>query len=322
MEAGVPMNEPRERPASIHDEPGLGPRGPWSFLKEAAPGGFNASGRWLLAGWALLALAPPTLWASYLMDHARVSAGWSALPAHWGEQLNAKDVIELFDRGEVHGFLGGGAATALCLGLFLVLWASWKHQAETTGLRPRLGAWVGGLLDTLLAGLPVLALYLAVSAFLGYVGDQGVPILCWIAFYGRPLLGLAALSALMTQWGLLRLNRMERKGQSWFAHVKLGFLRLWSHPVEWTGLTLGGALLRLALNFAVVDLAWRTGGATVARVGLFVLLDVLAALIGAWTLGWMLRVTALFWRHDQAVRRTIAELEAASTATAGASFDA
>ena len=316
------MSDASLPPASIYDEPGLGPRGPWSFLKETASGGFNASGKWLMAGWVLLAVGPSTLWASYLMSHARVGGGWSALPSHWGEQLNAKDMIELFDRGEVHGMVGAGAATALILGLFLVLWASWKHQAEAAGQRPRLSAWVGGLLDACIAGLPLLGLYLVAFAMLHLFGSSGIPALGWLDFYGNKLLALGTLSALMTQWWLLRLNRLERKGQPWPAHLLQGFLRLWRHPVQWTGLALGGALLRLALNFAVVDLAWRMGGGTVGRVWLFVLLDALAAFAGAWILGWMLRVAARFWRHDQAVRRAIAELEAASTATAGGSVDA
>lgn len=316
------MTEPLEPPASIHDEPGLGPRGPWSFLKETLPGGFSASGKWLLGGWLLLALAPAFLWASYLLDHTRVGGGWSALPAHWGEQLNAKDLIELFDRGEVHGALGASAATALVAALALILWSSWKHQAEAAGLRPRLGAWIGGLLDTLLAGLPVLITFIIVSSLLGYLGGLGVTPLSWIAFYGRPLLALATASTLMVQWWLLRLNRMERKGQGWFSHVLLGFLRLWRHPMQWLALALGGAAVRLALNGGAVELAWRLGGGTVGRVWLFTALSALAALLGAWILGWMLRTTAAFWRHDQAVRRTIAELEAAATATADGSADA
>lgn len=316
------MTEPLAPPASIHDEPGLGPRGPWGFLKETLPGGFSASGKWLLGGWLLLALAPAFLWASYLLDHTRVGGGWSALPAHWGEQLNAKDLIELFDRGEVHGALGAGAATAVAAALFLILWASWKHQAEAAGLRPRLGAWFGGLLDTLLAGLPVLITFLMASGLLGYLGGLGVTPLSWIAFYGRPLLALATASTLMVQWWLLRLNRLERKGQSWFSHVLLGFLRLWRHPMQWLALALGGAAIRLALNGGAVELAWRLGGGTIGRVWLFTALSALAALLGAWILGWMLRTTAAFWRHDQAVRRTIAELEAAATATADGSADA
>jgi hypothetical protein len=270
----------------------------------------------------LLALAPAALWASYLIDHAQVGGGWSALPAHWGEQLNAKDVYELFDRGEIHGLLGFGASTALVAGLFLILWASWKHQAEAAGLRQRLGAWIGGFFDLLLAGIPVLLLYLIVFISLTRVGESGIPPLGWLSFYGKPLLMLSTLSALMMQWWLLRLNRLERKGQNWLAHLFLGLQRLWSHPVQWAGLALGGALARLALHAAVIDFAWRMGGGTVGRVWIFVLLEALAALIGAWIMGWMLRAVAMFWRHDQAVRRVVAELEAAATATAGETFDA
>lgn len=310
------MTDLPDRPASIHDETGLGPRGPWSFLRESAPGGFSASGLWLLAGWVLLAVGPAFLWASYLMDHTRIRGGWSALPAHWGEQLNAKDVVELFGRGEVHGLLGAGASTVLILGLALVLWASWKHQAEAAGLRPRLGAWVGGLLDTLLVGLPCLLLYLIVYVSLAWLGDLGVPALSWIAFVGGPLLGLVTSSAWMTQWWLLRINRLERKGQSWPRHLVLGFRRLWSHPVQWAVLLAGGSLVRLAFHAATLEAAWRMGGGGAGRVALFVLLEALSALAGGWILGWMLRTTARYWRHDQAVRRAVAELEAASAATA------
>lgn len=316
------MTDSSRRPSSILDEPGLGPRGPWSFLKEAAPGGFNASGKWFMAGWLVLAIVPAFFWASYLMSHTQVGGGWSALPAHWGEQLNAKDMVELFDRGEVHGGVGFGASSALICGLFLVLWGSWKHQAGAAGLRHKLGPWIGGALDTILAGLPVVVVFLIVYLVLGYLMGVGIPGLSWIAFVARPVLALATSSTLMMQWWLLRLNRLERKGQSWPAHVWLGFRRLWSHPVEWFSLAAGLSLLRLALHLAVLDLAWRLGGSSVARVWTFVLLEALAAFIGAWLLGWMLRTAALFWRHDQAVHRAIAELEAAATATAGESSDA
>lgn len=312
------MSESAHIPSSIHDEPGLGPRGPWKFLKEAAPGGFNDSGKWLMAGWLILALAPAFLWASYLMGHTQVGNGWSAMPTHWGEQLNAKDLVELFDRGEVHGPLGFGASTALIIGFVLVLWASWKHQAGAAGLRHRVGPWIGGAFDTVLLGIPFLLVFLITSAFLGYLGGLGVPALSWIAFFGRPILALATLSTLMIQWWLMRLNRLERKGLTWFGHAKLGFLRMWGHPVQWFVLAVGLAMLRLAIHAAVIEFAWRLGGGSVGRVWLFVGLEALAALIGAWTLGWLLRATALFWRHDQAVRRAVAELEAASTAGASA----
>ena len=311
------MNQQAQRPSSILDEPGLGPRGPWSFLKEAAPGGFNTSGSCLLASWLLMALAPAFLWASYLMSHTRLGDGWSARPAPWGEQLNAKDRVELFDRGEVHGLLGFGASTALILALGFVLWASWNHQAGAAGLRPRLGAWVGGALDTILAGIPVLILFGLSMALLGWLGGTGIPGLSWFAFVGKPVLMLATSSALMMQWWLLRLNRLDRKGQNWFTHFGVGFLRLWSNPVQWFVLAAGLTMLRLALHSAVVDLAWRMGGGTVGRVWMFVLLEGLVALIGAWIMGWMLRTVVLFWRHDQVVRQAIAELKAASTATAG-----
>ena len=313
------MTDLSHRPASILDEPGLGPRGPWSFLKEATRGGFNDSGKWLLAGWLVLAVLPAFFWDTYLMSHTQVGNGWSALPAHWGEQLNAKDIIELFDRGEIHGGVGFWASTALISGFFLVLWSSWKHQAAAAGLRHKLGPWIGGALDTLVAGIPFVVMFVIASACLGWLGGLGIPGLSWMAFLGRPLLALATSSTIMIQWWLLRLNRLERKGLSWFAHVRLGIIRMWGHPVQWFILAAGLSLLRLALHLAVLDLAWRLGGGSVPRVWIFVLLEAVSASIGAWTLGWLLRTVALFWRHDQAVRRAVAELEAAATATAGAS---
>lgn len=312
------MTDPAHRPSSVLDEPGLGPRGPWSFLKEAAAGGFNDSGKWLLAGWLMLAIVPAFLWASYLLSHTQMGAGWSALPAHWGEQLNAKDMVELFDRGEVHGPLGFGASAALICGIFLILWSSWKHQAAAAGLRHKLGPWIGGALDTLVAGIPFVLMFGIASGCLGWLGGLGITGLSWTAFFGRPVLALATSSTIMIQWWLLRLNRLERKGLSWFAHVRLGVIRMWGHPVQWFILAAGLSILRLALHLAVLDLAWRLGGGSVPRVWVFVLLEAVAAFIGAWLLGWMLRTVALFWRHDQAVRRAIAELEAAATATAGA----
>lgn len=316
------MTDYANRPSSIHDEPGLGPRGPWAFLKEAAPGGFNASGRWLTAGWILLALAPAFFWATYLMSHTQVGGGWSALPAHWGEQLNAKDMIELFDRGEIHGAVGFGASAAFILGLFLVLWGSWKHQAGAAGLRHKLGPWIGGALDTLLAGLPLVLAYILAAVVMTILIGVGIPGLSWMAFLSLPVLALATSSTLMVQWWLLRLNRLERKGLNWPTHIWLSFRRLWSHPVQWFSLVAGLSILRLALHLAVLDLAWRLGGGSVPRVWVFLLLEGLAAFIGAWLLGWTLRTVALFWRHDQAVHRAIAELEAAATATVGESVDA
>ena len=316
------MSQPIDRPTSIHDDQGLGPQGPWRFLKEAIPGGFNASGLWLMGGWVLLSIVPAFFWASYLMSHTGVSDGWSALPAHWGEQLNAKDMVELFDRGEVHGLLGALASTALILGLFLILWASWKHQAGAAGLRHKLGPWIGGALDTLLLGFPILIVFFIAAALLGLLGGHGIPSLSWISALGKPLLALATSSALMMQWWLFRLNRLERKGQHWFTHAGLGFLRMWRHPVQWFGLAFGFSLVRLALHAGVLDLAWRMGGGTVGRVWLFALLEMLAALIGAWIMGWLLRTVALFWRHDQSVRQVIAELKAAAEATAGNDLEA
>ncbi len=49
-------------------------------------------------------------------------------------------------------------------------------------------------------------------------------------------------------------------------------------------------------------LAWRMGGGTPFRVGLFLALQLAVTLLNGWLMGWLLRTTALFWTHDAAVR--------------------
>jgi hypothetical protein len=51
------------------------------------------------------------------------------------------------------------------------------------------------------------------------------------------------------------------------------------------------------------------GGGTSYRVWLFLVLQLLVTAVNGWLLGWLLRVAALFWRHDALVRETRAALE-------------
>lgn len=298
-----------ERPTTIHADEELGPQGPWAFLRPAARGGFGASGWGLIAGWVLLAVGPAYFWAGHLMGHTAVAGGWSALPSHWGEQLSARDLVELFKNGEVRSPLGFGAGLTALLGLALVFWCGWRLQAEAVGLRARLGAWLRGLLDTCLVGLlPIFLVYLLAALALGFLGGVEMPALEWSALFLKPLAFMAFASTLNIQWWLLRVDHLEP--QDYGRHLGHGFLRLWTHPIQWFGLAFGGALLRSALHAALLLLAWRLGGAGAGRVFLFVLLEGLAAAIDAWILGWLLRTTALYWRHDVLVRQAIAELKA------------
>ena len=58
----------------------------------------------------------------------------------------------------------------------------------------------------------------------------------------------------------------------------------------------------------------RVDGGTERRVEAFLLLELLAAAINAWLLGWFLRLVALFWKQDERVRDARQELELAMKA--------
>lgn len=296
-------------PTTIHTQGELVPRGPWSFLKAALPGGFGRWGWGLLAGWALMVAGPSFSWAMLL----RRAAGWSALPGHWGEGITARDIWELWENGGLkHNPVNSPAVHTLGLGLVIVLWCGWRMQTETLDLPGRLGPWLLGALDALLVGLAPLALLAwAMLRCLAWLGDTGIQGLGWTAFVGRPLVVMATLSALGLQWWFLRLGRAERarggRPRGYGRHLGWGFQSLWAHPVQWTVVVLGGTALRALLSFLVLLLAWRIGGATVGRVWTFFLLQVAATMVNAWLLGWFLRTSALYWQHDLKVREARAD---------------
>ena len=300
-------------PTTIHTPEELAPRGPWSFLVPALPGGFTRWGWGLMAGWALMIAGPSFSWAALL----RRSAGWSALPGHWGEGISARDIWELVENGGLKYHLTNSPTVhTLGLGLVVVFWCGWRMQAEAADLPGRLGPWLLGALDTLLVGfLPVGLAAGALVAFLGWLGGFGIEGLGWLAFVGRPLVIMAAFSALGLQWWLLRLGRAHRAELThpggYFRHLGQGFLRLWNHPVQWGVLVFGGTAIRSLLSFLVLLLAWRLGGTTVGRVWTFFLLQVFVTLLNAWLLGWFLRTAARYWNHDQRVREVRADLEKA-----------
>ncbi|HJU84737.1 MAG TPA: hypothetical protein VJ600_11035 [Holophagaceae bacterium] len=299
-----------ERPLSIHSDQGLGPKGPWSFLREAVPGGFTRLGWGLIGGWVLLALVPAFFWASHLASHTAFAGGWSGLTAHWGEQLDSRDLVELFKNGEVHAPLGFMTGASLLLGLALVFGCGWRLQARAAGLQGRLAPWLMGFADTLLVGLIPMGLLAGLSVhLLGLLAGQGLQGLDWTVLILRPILLAASVSALSVQWWILRLGR-EGLSEEFGTHLGHGFLRLWTHPVQWFTLLAGGATLRMALHLGVLFAAWRLGGSTGGRIWAFTGLELLATAINAWILGWMLRVAALFWRNDVEVRRAVKALKA------------
>ena len=295
------------RPTTIHTEEDLSPRAPWTFLSAALPGGFTRWGWGLIAGWLLTLLGPALGWAG----HLRRAAGWSALPSHWGEQISARDIWELMENGGLKYRLTNSPTVHLMgLGLVIVLWCGWRMQAEHVGVKARLGPWLLGALDTLLIGLLPLGLVVFITSWvLGRIGGIGIDGLGWAAFIGRPLFWMALIAALNLQWWFCRLGRAAGLKRGYRTHLKDSFLRLWSHPVQWTLLNLGGAALRALLPSLVLLLAWRMGGSTSVRVGLFLLLLLLVTAINAWLMGWLLRAVTHFWIQDVLVRDARAALE-------------
>ena len=296
-----------DRPTTIHTEEALTPRAPWSCLASTAPGGFTRWGWGLMAGWMLVLLGPSLGWAGLL----RRTAGWSALPNHWGECLSARDVWELWENGGLKLRLVNSPTVHLFgLGLILVLWCGWRMQAEQAGLKARLGPWLLGALDTLLIGfLPLGAVAWLADLVLAWSGGSGLDALGWAGFLGRPLVWMALVSALNFQWWLCRLGRASGRTGGYRTHLESCFMGLWSHPIQWGALALGGAALRALLPFLVLLLAWRMGGGTTFRVWLFLLLQLLVTAVNGWLMGWLLRATACFWHQDAVVREARTALQ-------------
>ena len=176
-------------------------------------------------------------------------------------------------------------------------------QAESGGLKARLGPWLLGALDTVLIGF----LPLGLAAWLGdwvlaRAGGSGLEGLGWLAFFGRPLVWMALIASLNLQWWFCRLGRAAGLSRGYRAHLGDCFMGLWSHPVQWGLVSLGGAMLRALLPFLLLLLAWRMGGATTFRVWLFLLLQLLVTAINGWLMGWLLRAAAHYWSHGTVVR--------------------
>lgn len=305
-------------PTTIHTDEVLAPRGPWRFLRSALPGGFSRWGWGLLAGWSLVLLGPVLGWAG----HLRRAAGWSALPSHWGERISARDIWELWENGGLQHRLANSPTVHLFgLGLVVVLWCGWRMQAEKAGQKARLGSWLLGALDTVLIGfLPVGFAAWLVDGALAWAGGLGIDGLGWLAFFGRPLVWMATVAALNLQWWFCRLGRAAGLARGYRAHLTDSFLRLWSHPIQWGLIALGGAALRSMPSFLVLLLAWRMGGGTTVRVALFLALQLAVTLFNGWLMGWLLRTAALFWIHDAAVRDARAALKEVPREAAAASL--
>jgi len=300
MEPQNPVSPLEERPTTILAEEALTPRAPWTFLRPALPGGFTRWGFGLMLGWMLVLLGPALGWAG----HLRRAAGFSALPSHWGEQITARDLWELWENGGLqHRLTNSPTVHLLGMGMVIVLWCGWRMQAETAGHKARLGPWLLGAMDTVFIGfLPLGSAFWLLDSGLAWASGLGIDGLGWMAFIGRPLLWMALVSLLNLQWWFCRLGRTADLPRGFLSHLGDSFMQLWSHPVQWGLVSLGGAALRALLPFLVLLLAWRLGGGTPTRVWSFLLLQLLVTLLNGWLMGWLLRATARFWIHDAAVR--------------------
>ncbi|HJV90843.1 MAG TPA: hypothetical protein VJ623_11100 [Holophagaceae bacterium] len=296
-------------PSPLDTDEALTPRGPWSFLRESVSGGFTPSGLGLIAGWLLAALPPAFFLARHLVD----LAGHSALAIHWGERLDTRELLELWWNSPWrHQPLPFWALLSLLVGLALSLWSGWKMQAEQLVRQATFGPWFKGALEALLLGPLPLYLPLYVGVFLlKAFGERGIDSFAWLLFLIRPLFWLAWSGACFLQWSLLRVGRLEARSAGWLGHLRDSFLRLWLHPLQWGALIFGGALLRILLHGGALVLGWRMGGAALGRVWILVGLQLVAHVVGAWSLGWLLRVAARFTAHDAHIRRERAALEAA-----------
>ncbi len=290
------------------------PRGPWSFLGAALAGGLRGWGLQLLAGWLCFHVLTSALWAA----HLKALAGWSALPSYWGELITVRDLWDMAVNGGLKDQWTGPWVPLAALGAMAwFLWASWKVQARAAGVPARLGAWLWGFVDALfLAALPLALLGSAIFWVLSALAGTGIQGLGWLDWVGGVLIRLAFVSVFFLQAWLCRLDRAAAPGwnlggaRALGRHLRGSFLRLWTHPIQWTALVAGGVVVRTGLPFLVLLLGWRMGGGTPVRVWSLLGLQALAVLVNAWLIGWFLRVTALFWRNDSAVEAVIMDLEA------------
>jgi hypothetical protein len=290
------VTEPSPTPAGT-DAPAPAPRGPWTFLRAAAAGGFSPLGWQLLAAWAAFSLSTSTLWALHL---GRLT-GWSSLPSYWGEILTSRDLWELMENGGLRGhWTGPWVPLAAAAAFAWFLWAGWRLQAAILGVPARLGPWLWGAADALVLGvLPLSVLAGLLTWGLDALGATGISWLGWLDWGGGVLVRLTWASALVLQWWLCRLGRAAAAGgQPLRAHLGRGLRHFWRHAGQWGALLAAGVLLRTGLGFLVLALAWRWGGDSIPKVVGFLALQLAAVVVNAWLIGWFLRLSALYLAQE------------------------
>jgi hypothetical protein len=287
-------------------------RGPWKFLIKALPGGFSGSGLQLIMAWVAFQALAPLSWAA----HLRSKVGNSAIADNWGQTLPADDIWELMANGNLQdATLGFWTVAVATLAVLWALWAGWKMQTKFVGLKSGIVPWLAAAPVAFVIGyLPLWMLHASLWNISAFLASLGIPSLGWINLVAGPLLHLAFGSALMFQWWLCRLDlaySLPKDKKGWLMHIKDSFLRLWLHPIQWGSIVFFGPAIRAGLVFLVLCLAWEWGGQELYNVWLLFFLQIDAAAVNAWIIGWALRVAALYWRNDQQVRSEVRALELA-----------
>jgi hypothetical protein len=224
----------------------------------------------------------------------------------WGEGLTAQGLWEIMERGGLGGdVLGPWTAAAGLAAILWAIWAGWKVQAKAAGVAAGPAPLLLSVPVALCIGCPPLwALHASIGGALGFAAGSGIQFLGWADFIGSPLLRMCFASSLAVQWWLCRMDMARRApegARGWLRHAKDGFLRLWSHPVQWGVIVFFGAAARAGLSLAALALAWRWGGEPPWLWGAMAV-QALAAAANAWAIGWALRATALYWKSDAAER--------------------
>jgi hypothetical protein len=194
-----------------------------------------------------------------------------------------------------------------------ILWSGWKLQARTVDIKAGLMPLLASVPIALILGyLPLWIMHASLWNTFAYLESTGIQFLGWINLFIGPLLHMAFASALLLQWWLCRIDlarHMPGCAREWAIHLKDSFFRLWAHPVQWGNIVFFGVTIRAGLAFCVLLLAWKWGGQVVSRVYALFFLQIAVSAANAWIIGWALRVTALYWKHDLEVRREIRALE-------------
>jgi hypothetical protein len=236
----------------------------------------------------------------------RSAVGDSPVADDWGREMSARGLYEVMGQGGLGGELLGPWTAALAVAAVIwTIWAGWKVQAGAAGVAAKPAPLLLSVPSALVAGLlPLWTLHALLWGALGLAAASGIQFLGWADFVFSPLLHMCFASSLLIQWWLYRLDMADgrpRGARAWLRHLKVGFLRLWSHPIQWGAIVFFGASVRTGLSFSALLLAWAWGAQSLPRLCAACAVQAAAAAANAWLIGWGLRTIALYWRNETIV---------------------